>query len=241
MKAPRIKLGHDIEQEGISVIVEGLVIQKQLGQEAEILGIHLVLPAVDLEEGNGVLPVDFVAGRMAQIAFGQMPFQALATLPVLQAELADVDAGHLAELLRVGGEVPRLYPMPAQLDHLDVFHARNHIVLVGDHAAGLPWRWNLPILRPIPILVGRPADQAIASNVHGRGSGCLGRLRVGVLLLRLGSVMAVRRTTVHLSLPVDALLQGCRQVIPVDQFGATTRHRSGTRRRRRRRRSGCCC
>ena len=41
MKAIVVILCHDIEEEGVSVIVEGLVVQEQLCQEAQVLGIQL--------------------------------------------------------------------------------------------------------------------------------------------------------------------------------------------------------
>ena len=41
MEAVGVVLGHDVEEEGVSVVVEGLVIQEQFGQQAEVLGIRL--------------------------------------------------------------------------------------------------------------------------------------------------------------------------------------------------------
>ena len=42
---------HDVEEEGVCVVVERLVIEEELGEEAEVLRVRLVLAAVDLEEG----------------------------------------------------------------------------------------------------------------------------------------------------------------------------------------------
>ena len=41
MEAVGVVLGHDVEEEGVSVVVEGLVIQEQFGQQAEVLSIRL--------------------------------------------------------------------------------------------------------------------------------------------------------------------------------------------------------
>lgn len=70
MEAPRVELGHDVEEERVGVVVERLVVQEQLGQQAEVLRVVFVLPTVDLEEGYGVVSVDLVARRMAQVALG---------------------------------------------------------------------------------------------------------------------------------------------------------------------------
>ena len=76
MVAEVVTLAHDVEQEGVSVVVKGFVVEEQLGQEAQILSVGLVLAAVDLKERNVALPVDFVARRMSEIAFRDVPLQA---------------------------------------------------------------------------------------------------------------------------------------------------------------------
>ena len=47
-----------------------LVIQKQLGQEAQVLAVVAVLAAVQLEKLNVVLAVDLIARGMPQLALG---------------------------------------------------------------------------------------------------------------------------------------------------------------------------
>lgn len=53
--------------------------------------VYLVGLAVDLEDGQLalVVPVDFVAGRVLEVALEAVPLQGLALLDVLEAELAD--------------------------------------------------------------------------------------------------------------------------------------------------------
>ena len=46
-----VTLAHHVEEEGVSVVVERLVVEEELGEEAEVLRVRLVLAAVDLEEG----------------------------------------------------------------------------------------------------------------------------------------------------------------------------------------------
>ena len=99
---------HDVEQEGVGVVIERLVIEKELGEETQVLRVGLVLAAVDLEEGDLVLPVDLVARRVPQPALGQVPRQTLPAPHVAEAELAYVDARQGDQLLRVRREVPRL-------------------------------------------------------------------------------------------------------------------------------------
>jgi hypothetical protein len=45
---PIVALSHDVEEEGFDVIVEGLVVQEELGHQAEVLAVDLVLLAVHL-------------------------------------------------------------------------------------------------------------------------------------------------------------------------------------------------
>ena len=69
MEAVLVTLAHDVEQEGISVVVQRLVIEKKLCKKTQILGVRLILPAVDFEKRDVALPVNLVSGRMSQVAF----------------------------------------------------------------------------------------------------------------------------------------------------------------------------
>lgn len=102
VEAARVELCHYVEEKRIGIIVECLVVEKEFGKQAQVLGIHLVFASIDFKEGNCMFAIDLVSRWMPKIALGQVPLQALPALPVLQAELADVDAGHLTQLLRIG-------------------------------------------------------------------------------------------------------------------------------------------
>lgn len=149
METAIVKLSHDVEQKGVRVVIEGLVVEEELRQQTEVLCIAFVLSAVDFEEGNRVFAVDFVAGRISQVAFGDVPLQTLSALPVLQAEFTDIDAVECAELLGVWREVPGLDSVLAELNQLNVLHPGDHVVVVGDHAARLSWRLFKRLLRVV--------------------------------------------------------------------------------------------
>ena len=108
MGALLVDLAQYVEEERDDVEVERLVVEEQLGEEAQVLRVRLVLAAVDLEERDLVLSVDLVARRVPQPALGQVPGQTLPAPHVPQAELAYVDARQGDQLLRVRREVPRL-------------------------------------------------------------------------------------------------------------------------------------
>lgn len=63
-----IDIGDHIEEEGLDIVEKGLVVQKHLGQETEVLAVDLVLAAVDLEDGDRTIAVNLVARRMTHLA-----------------------------------------------------------------------------------------------------------------------------------------------------------------------------
>ena len=67
-----VTLAHHVEEEGVGVVVESLVVQEQLGQQAQILGVSLVLPPVNLEEGDRLAPVDFISRWVLEVALGEV-------------------------------------------------------------------------------------------------------------------------------------------------------------------------
>lgn len=64
-----VPLRHHVEEEGVGVVVEGLVVEEELGEQAKVLCVDLVHAAVDFEEGDGLLAVDLVAGWVGEVAF----------------------------------------------------------------------------------------------------------------------------------------------------------------------------
>lgn len=84
----------------------------------------------------------------------QVSLETLKALEVLEAELAEVEDGEGGELLRVGREVPRFEPVPAQLDAIDVFHARDDVIVaaVRHQAARHAWRRRDPVRAVLGVL-----------------------------------------------------------------------------------------
>ena len=92
-------LGEDIEQERLHVIVERLVVEKQLDEQAEVLTVDLVCVAVHLEHRHAVLPVDLHPGRVAPRALLQMLLEDGPRLHILQTELTEEQLRELGVLL----------------------------------------------------------------------------------------------------------------------------------------------
>ena len=137
VEAVGVVLGEYVEQEGVRVVVQEFVVEEELGEQAQVLRVGLVLAAVDLEERERMLAVDLVAGRMVELALDAVPLQALHRRHELQAVLAHVHDRTLRELLRIGREVPRLDEMSTQIDRLNVLDARDDVLVRRRrHAAG---------------------------------------------------------------------------------------------------------
>ena len=56
-------LAQNVEQEGVDVVVKGLVVQEELGQGAQVLPVLLLLPAIHLEHRQVAVPVDLPRER----------------------------------------------------------------------------------------------------------------------------------------------------------------------------------
>ena len=101
-----VHLAHHVEEEGVRVVVERLVVQEELGQQAQVLGVVLVLASVYLEEGNGVFPVDLIARWVLVNALGEMPLQTCSGFEELETKFANINAVRIGQLLRVRREIP---------------------------------------------------------------------------------------------------------------------------------------
>jgi len=65
---PVVRLTEDVEEEGVHVIVQGFVVEEELGQEADVLAIDLILVPIDFKDGDVAVPVDFIPRRVSQLA-----------------------------------------------------------------------------------------------------------------------------------------------------------------------------
>ena len=117
---PLVARGHAVEEEGVDVVVEGLVIEEELREQAEVAAPGPLAAAVDLEEGDRAVAVDFVAGRVDEGALGAVTGEGLEGVVVAEAELADVDQVRFGEGSWVRREVPGFHLGVTHLDPSDV-------------------------------------------------------------------------------------------------------------------------
>ena len=129
--------GHAVEEERVDVVVERLVVEEELAQQAEVAAPAALPAPVDFEEGYGRVAVDFVAGGVQEGAFGAVPGEGLQGGEVAEAELADVHRVRGGEGGGVRRKVPRLHFEGAHLNAVEVPHAR-YLGLVLGHAAACP-------------------------------------------------------------------------------------------------------
>ena len=108
--------GHAVEEEGVDVVVERFVVEEELAEEAEVAAPAALPAAVDLEEGDRGVAVDFVAGGVEEGAFGAVSGEGLQGGEVAEAEFADVDRVRGGEVGWIGRKVPRLHFESAHLD-----------------------------------------------------------------------------------------------------------------------------
>lgn len=59
-----IHFSQDVEHERLHIEVQGFVIQEELGQEAEVLAVNLVVSPVHFIHRDVVLPIDLLSRRL---------------------------------------------------------------------------------------------------------------------------------------------------------------------------------
>lgn len=128
--------GHAVEEERIDVVVQSLVIQEEFGEEAEVTTPGPLASAIDFEEGDVVVAVDFVARWMEEGAFFAVPAKLRVVAEVGEAEFADVDEVAVAEFGWIGREVPGLDLVITHLDALKIADAGDFGLVLGHTAAG---------------------------------------------------------------------------------------------------------
>jgi len=106
------------------------VVEKELGEEAQVLAVDLVLAAVHLEHAQAPVAVDFVPGRVAQLALAHVTLKSVQLPHVLQAELAQIQTFDTGKVFGVGGVVPSVDVEVAYLDAHDVLHLGRFQVLL---------------------------------------------------------------------------------------------------------------
>ena len=81
---------YDVEPKGIDIVVQSLVVQKELGQKAEVLAVNLVVLSIDFVDTQSQLAVYFCSGGCPVGAGGPVFAKGFSLAHVFQAELADV-------------------------------------------------------------------------------------------------------------------------------------------------------
>ena len=102
MAAAGVAGAHAVEQERVDVVIQGFVVEKEFGEQAEVAAPGALAAAVDFEERDAVVAVDFIAGRVHHGTFAAVAFKCFPGREVGEAELVDVDDIGIRELLRVG-------------------------------------------------------------------------------------------------------------------------------------------
>jgi len=64
MAAVLVVFCHNVEKEGLDVVVEGFGSEKEFREKAKVLTVDWVLAAVDFEEREAAVTIDFVAWRV---------------------------------------------------------------------------------------------------------------------------------------------------------------------------------
>ena len=90
MSTTLITLAQNVEQKEVDVIVQGFVVQEQLGQVAQVLAVGPLLLAVHLKHRHVPVAVEFVAGRVLQARLAQVLQHLPPLLEEAQVELREI-------------------------------------------------------------------------------------------------------------------------------------------------------
>ena len=90
MCATLIALAQDVEEEEVDVVVQGLVVQEELGQVTQVLAVHLLLLAIHLKHADAAVAVDLLAWRMLQLALAQVAQHLMPLLEEAEVILREV-------------------------------------------------------------------------------------------------------------------------------------------------------
>ena len=103
-----ITSSHAIEKKRVNIVEESLVIQEEFAKEAKIPAPRPLPATINLEEGNVIIAVDLVAGRVEEGALLAMPLKSASRIEIRKAKLADVDYVGFGIRYRIRGKIPWL-------------------------------------------------------------------------------------------------------------------------------------
>ena len=113
--AVRVAGSHAVEEEGVDIVVQSLVVKEEFREETEVPTPGALAAAVNLEERDAVVTVYLVTRRVQEGALEAVPCERSGRGEVAEAVFADVDHVFFGEGERVGTEVPGL---ELELSHL---------------------------------------------------------------------------------------------------------------------------
>ncbi len=122
------------------------MVEEELTEEAEVPTPAALSTAINLEEGEVVISIDFVTGRVQERAFGSVSLECEERVGVAEAEFANIDDFRGREGGRVGGKVPRFDLVGAHLNAVEIANSR-HFSLVLRHATPSAEFFNLLLAR----------------------------------------------------------------------------------------------
>jgi hypothetical protein len=114
-----IKLTHDVEEKGFSVVGQGLMVQEELREVAEVLTVDLLSLAINFKHTYLRVSVDLISRGVPLLAPGRVPAQFLPVSVVVETELTDEEGVDVVISSRVGAVVPGIASVLAELDEVD--------------------------------------------------------------------------------------------------------------------------
>ncbi len=168
MASEIVALYHAVVEKGIDVVVERLVVEEALAEQAEVAAPRLLAATVDLEEGDVFVAVDLVAGRMRERALAAVTAEGDGRRKVGEAHLADVERVDVGVLERIGAKVPSFDLGLAHLDLVEVLDAGDFGDGLGHGARGAKLFDLLLLAKGIARLIGveRGGEAAVLVRGH---------------------------------------------------------------------------
>lgn len=111
--------GHDVEEKGLHVKEQRLVVEKEFGEKTQVLAVLFLLVAVHFKVGNVALSVDLLAGRVPKRTLGRVSLKYSGGVHALEAKLANVQLQAALKVIRVRRGVPNVDLMLSKDDTLD--------------------------------------------------------------------------------------------------------------------------
>jgi hypothetical protein len=117
-----INFTNNVKVEWVNVIVKSLVIEEELGEEAEILAVQLMLLSVDFVYTQTNFSVDFSSRWMSFRALCYMLPERLLLPHILETKLADIESFGFGVFVRIRRKIPTLHFPSSHKNLLNILH-----------------------------------------------------------------------------------------------------------------------